>query len=605
MRVLSPALLLILGLAVGPMGAGCGGSDEPASSSAGGGQGQPAAAPKPAPPREEPEPETPKEVARKTLVFGRGKDSVRLDPADAADGESVAVVVNLFDTLLQYKSGTTELAPALATAWESTEDGLGWVFTLRKDVTFHDGSPMDAAAVAFSFWRQMDPKRHPEVREEIRKRWDLTPEQYHQGDFVYWNSMFQDIREVRVLGKHRVGIELRRPYSPFLNNLVVFSASIVSPTAFQKHGAGFRDHPVGTGPFVFEKWVREQTITLSRNPYYWGGAPELGRVIFKTVPDNTVRLLQLEKGDLDIIDGLNPEDLEVVEESDDLELLRAPGMNVAYLAFNTKRPPFDNGRIRRALAAAIDKEELAEGLYLGAARPARSLLPPTLWGHKGDLLDYSKITVDIPPSEEEIERAEEAEEGLEIQTTVQNRDPLWGKKVLAQMGYDEGFEVPLWTMENPRPYMPQPRKVAQYIKERFRKIGVKVTIRVWDWATYLEKLERGEHHMALLGWTADTADPDNFLYVLLDKDNARPGSASNISFYDSEAVHKKLLEAQREYSRIDRTKLYHEAQDIVHADCPVVPLVHTDQIVAMRKAVKGFVLQPTGEKRFHRVTLGE
>jgi peptide/nickel transport system substrate-binding protein len=153
-----------------------------------------------------------------------------------------------------------------------------------------------------------------------------------------------------------------------------------------------------------------------------------------------------------------------------------------------------------------------------------------------------------------------------------------------------------------RPYTPQPRKIAQAIQSDLQVIGIEAEIKTYEWGTYLDKVSRGQHDMALLGWTGDNGDPDNFLYVLLDK-SATVFPASNIAFYRSEDLHKVLVEAQLEIDTAIRTDLYRRAQEIVHQDAPWVPLVHATQTAAFSNAVSGFKLHPTGSKFFHKVRL--
>ena len=498
----------------------------------------------------------------KTFVFGRGQESVTLDPANATDGESVKVIVNVFDTLVRYAEGSTQVEPCLATSWDVSEDRLTWTFTLREGATFHDGTPVDAEAVVFTMERQRDPAH-----------------EFHQGEFVYWKDQFGAVEKVEAPDAKTVVFRLSEPFVPFLQNLAMFSASIVSPAQFKQlkqAGGGeeaFTNAPVGSGPFKFKEWRRNEALILEAYDDYWGGRPKLDEVIFRAIPDNSSRLQLLKKGELHGMDGINPADVGALEEEAEIELhtLR-PGSNTAYLAFNNLKPPFDDARVRRACALALNLDKIASSLYYGLAVPAKNLLPPTIRGHNDAL-------------------------------PARPQDREGAKKLLAEAGFPDGFETTVWTMTNPRPYMPQPSKTAQYVKNALAQIGVKAEVVTKEWSSYLEEVEKAEHDMAFMGWSSDNGDADNFLYVLLSKDSTEVGSASNISFYRSDAVTELLVKARQEFDLAKRDALYQEAQALIYEDTPMIPLVHNALVIAMRKSVKGFKIHPLNELRFHKVDL--
>ncbi|GAW91597.1 ABC transporter substrate-binding protein [Calderihabitans maritimus] len=492
--------------------------------------------------------------AEKVFVFGRGGDSVGLDPANVTDGESIYVTQQIYDTLVKYDKESTKVVPGLAEEWEVSKDGLEWTFKLRKGVKFHDGTPFNAEAVKFNFDRWMD-ENNP----------------YHHGDFEYYMYMFGGfpgiISSVEVVDEYTVKIALEKPLAPFIQNLAMPAFAIASPEAIKKYGEDYFKHPVGTGPFKFVEWKKDDRIVLVKNEEYWGPEPKLDKVIFRTIPDNTARLMELEAGTIDAMIGVNPDDAARIKENPDLQLLLRPSMNVGYLAMNTEKTPFDNVLVRRAINHAINKEALIEAFYAGFAKPAKNPMPPSLWGYNDDIEDYEY-------------------------------DPAKAKALLAEAGYPDGFETTLWAMPVARPYMPQPMEIAQAIQQDLAAVGIKAEIVTYDWATYLEKGEKGEHDLYLLGWTGDNGDPDNFLYVLLDKNNAVKGAASNVAFYKNDKVHDLLVEAQMEMDQSKRAELYEEAQVYIHEDAPWVPLVHSTPVLAARKNVTGWVPHATGSESF-------
>jgi len=479
-----------------------------------------------------------------------------LDPALETDGESFKVCDNLYETLVAFDSESTALRPGLATSWWASDDRLTWTFQLREGVVFHDGTPFTADAVVFSLGRQFV-EDHP----------------FHQveGAYQYWNSMAMSdiVKDVRAVDAMTVEVELKRPNAPFLSNLAMNFCAIVSPEAVRKWGDDYPRNPVGTGPFRFVEWLRDDRIILEANPRYWGDRPALDRLIFRSIPENSVRLIALAQGALDGMDNLVPDFVPRLEADANLRLMSQPGMNVGYLAMNMDRAPFDKLKVRQAINHAVNKQSLVDNLYHGLAIPAVNPIPPTLWSYHEGIPGYAY-------------------------------DPALARKLLAEAGFPEGFSTTLWAMPVPRPYMPQPLKIAQAIQADLQSVGITAEIVSFEWGTYLDKVQRGQHDMALLGWTGDNGDPDNFLYVLLDRD-ATAFPANNIAFYRSDELHEVLVEAQREVSTEGRTALYRRAQRIVFRDAPWVPLVHAAQTAAFKTSVRGFKLHPTGSKWFHNV----
>ncbi len=493
-----------------------------------------------------------------TFIFGRGGDSVGLDPALEEDGESFKVCDNIYDTLVQYKDGGTDLEPGLAEKWESSEDGLTWTFFLRKGVKFHDGTPFNADAVLFSLNRQHD-KTHP----------------FHNvsGSYVYWvaTGLAEIVDKITAIDDFTIQITLKTAYAPFIYTIAITPFSIVSPTAVKEYGDAYFNNPVGTGPFKFSRWDKKDKIVLLANDDYWGGRPNLDRVVFRSIPDNAVRLIELQQGGLHAMEFPNPDDLQQIEQDDSLKLLTQPGMNIGYLAMNFEKPPLDNQKVRLAINHAIDKTTIIKHLYQGLGMPAKNPIPPTLWSYDDTIQDYEY-------------------------------NPELAKKLLKEAGFPNGFETTLWALPVPRPYIPDGRALAEVIQSDLRKIGIETKILTYDWGTYLEKTKNGEHDMAMLGWSADLGDPDNFFYFLLSKSSAEK-PAGNIAFYRSDDMQNVLEKARATSDKDERDALYKEAQRIFHKDVPWVPLAHAKQVLVINKMVKNLRLQPLNWKYFRSVSL--
>src|SRR5581483_11301735 len=256
-----------------------------------------------------------------TLIFGRGSDSITLDPPRADDGESVAVIDNVFDSLVRYSDDAKKIEPCLAESWQRSDDGKTWTFELRKGVKFHDGSDFTAESVVFTFERLIQEK-HP----------------FHDVDFQ--NVELYPIEKIEAKSPTTVVFTLKRAVAAFLANLTVYTARIVSPEAFKKLGAkGFAEHPVGTGAFSFKSWQREQKIVLEANKSYFRGAPKVDQVVLVAIKENASRLNMLKAGKLHVMDGVSPVIAKEVEASKNLDIIRQTGMNVGYLAFNCQKKP--------------------------------------------------------------------------------------------------------------------------------------------------------------------------------------------------------------------------------------------------------------------------
>ncbi|WP_214480482.1 ABC transporter substrate-binding protein [Bacillus sp. SM2101] len=498
----------------------------------------------------------PEEEAKpKELVFGRGGDSVDLDPAIVTDGESMKVAKNIYDTLVEYGDQDTTIHKSLAEDWEISDDGLVYTFKLQQGVKFHDGTDFNADAVVYNF-----------------ERWANGS----KDSFYYYGSMFGGfageeghvISEVVAEDEYTVKFTLTVPQSPFLKNLAMTPFSIASPSAIEEFGDNFTENPVGTGPFVFKEWKRDERIVLEKNTDYWlANYPLLDKVTFLAIPDNAARFNALQSGEIDLMDGINPSDVDLAANNGDLQVFERPSMNVGYLGLTSTRGPLQEKLVRQALNHAVDKEALIGAFYAGQAEPAKNPMPPSISGYNDDIEDYPY----------DLDRA---------------------KELLAEAGYPDGFEMELWAMPVPRPYMPEGQKVAEVLQAEFAKIGVKAEIVTFDWGTYLDKARLGEADTFLLGWTGDNGDADNFLNVLLSGGSI---GSNNYSYYDNAEVNELLKEAQTTADEDTRNDLYKQAQEIIKDDAPWIPLVHSKPMLAGKENITGFLPHPTGSDKLTKV----
>jgi peptide/nickel transport system substrate-binding protein len=493
------------------------------------------------------------------LIVARAADVQGLDPVRVVDIESIEIGTLLFEGLVRWQPGTTNIEPGLAEAWATSPDGKVWTFQLRTGAVFHDGTPVDAAAVVLSFERVLSPSH---------------PNYLAHRDANYWRTLLGVVRRVTALDERRVEIRVDRPYAPLLGYLAMFP--IVSPAAVARSGDGFSKDPVGAGPFRLEQWLPGDTLVVRRFDRYWGERPVLERLVFRVVVDARQRLVELESGSVDLAMSILPDEQSFVELHPDLELYEKPSNDVSYLAFNVSRPPFDDQIVRWAASHAVNKAPIVKLAFQGRAEEAASPLPPAQWGH------HSPPEPRFP------------------------FDPARARALLAdataRRAFDPGARYTLYAPTTPRPYMTSPERVARFLQAALENVGMKIDLKLQPYAAHNESMQKGEHDLAVFGWLGDTGDPDNFLYVLFHSDSAVPGSANNIAFYRDALVDRILTEAQGVNDQASRARLYRQAQERIAETAPWVPLAHSRYVVAARKEIANVVLSPLGHLVYSKIT---
>ena len=483
----------------------------------------------------------------KTLVYSQGADPRGLDPAYVDDGESAKVIVNVYEGLLKYKEGSTDIQASLATDWKVSDDGKEYTFNLRKNVKFQDGTPFNADAVVFSVERQLPPKA--------------------TEDMPYASFTYGPVAKIEKTGDYSVKFTLKNKYTPFLANLAMaLAAPVVSPTAVAKYGAKFIENPVGTGPYSFVSWDKNQSIKLKRFADYWGDKPKDENIVFKFTKENSVRASDLMTGGTDIIDGVDPNDIAKLKSSN-MKIYQGDGMNINYMAFNCARAPFNDPKLREAISHAINRDELVKYLYQGYASVANSPLPSFIPG-------YDKT---VQPYNYDVEKA---------------------KQLLKDAG-KSNLKVKIITYSNPRPYNSAGgQKLAESVQNYLAKIGVTATIDSYNWTDYKTKVANGEGDLFFYGWTGDNGDADNFLSLF---DSHEIKSTLNSAKYSNPAVDALLLKGRALPNGADRDKAYAELQQIVSKDAPWLPISYAQDLAAYSPKVTGFKIHPTGTVFFKGV----
>lgn len=546
------------------------------------------AAPAEAPTEPEAETEAPSEpeAVKDTFIFGRGADSVQLDPSLVTDGESFRVTGQILDSLYAFELGTTNPVPSLAECTPN-EDASVWACKLREGVKFHDGTDFNADAVIFNF-----------------ERWRFTDHPYHFPSqvFEYYEAMwggFDDdsiITEVKKIDDLNVEFVLSSPMAPFLANLAMDMFAISSPAAIKAAGEAYGTPSggcVGTGPYKFVSWQEGTEIVLVANEDYWGEPAKVKNVIVRVIPDDSARFLALQAGDIDALEQAVVEDLMTAEEDPNLQILTRPALNTSYIAFNFKILEFQDVRVREAVAHAIDKEGLISNFFGKYGTVATNFLPPLLLGHNSEIQDW---TYDPELSKSLLAEAG-FPDGLSEVTVAEDVLDADGNVL-----YTAGEKIPLrlYYMPVTRFYFPSPKEVGEGMAANLNAAGFKVELYLeGDWPTYLGSRRNGTlMGLYMLGWGGDNGDPDNFLGYFF---NSGAEPIKQEGWYQNAELAAILQEAVTLPDPEARAALYRQAEQMLHDDVARIWLGHNNTPLILSAAVQGYVPQPVGAENFEHV----
>lgn len=490
------------------------------------------------------------------------------NPQKAGSGLIVdTLAAQIYDRLLDVDPYTYRLVPELAESWEVLDNGATYRFHLRNGVQFQKTSwfqptrALNADDVVFTFERIFN-RKHP---------WHNV----NGPNFPYFDSLqFADsVESVRKLDGHTVEFRLKRPDASFLWHLATHYASVMSAeyaanlTKIGKQELMDRQ-PVGTGPYQLDEYRAGQYIRLQRHPGFWRGEPLMPQVVVDLGSGGTGRLSKLLTGECDVLAWPAASQLTILRDDPRLRLTLRPGMNIAYLAFNTDKPPMNNPAVRHALSLAINNQRLMQSIYYGTAETAASILPRASWAYDNE----AKIT---------------------------EYNPAKAREQLKALGL-ENMTLHLWVPTTSQAWNPSPLKTAELIQADMAQVGVKVIIVPVEGRFQEARLMDMNHDLTLTGWATDSNDPDSFFRPLLSC--AAIGSQTNFAHWcnrEFDTVLQKALASQQLASRIDA---YDEAQQILAKELPVLPLASSLRLQAYRYDIKGLVLSPFGNASFAGVS---
>src|SRR5487761_2337265 len=478
-------------------------------------------------------------VAAKTLVFCSEGSPEGFNPQFFETGTTMdASSVPIYNRLVEFDLGTTNIIPALAESWTVSADGLSYTFRLRKGVKFHSNAKFkptrdfNADDVLFTYYRMADPKNPFH---------NTAPGQ----TFAYFEDMGLDkiVDKLEKIDAYTVRFKLKHPEAPFLADMAMDFASILSAEYADKmKAAGTPEvidrEPIGTGPFEFVSYQQDAVIRYKAFDQYWGGRPKIDNLIYAITPDASVRYAKLKAGECQVMAFPKPADVALMKKDPNIRLVQQNGLNVG-----------------------VNKQAILDVVFQGAGQVAKNPIPPTLWSYNDKVQDYPY-------------------------------DPAKAKALLAQAGYPNGTQVELWYLPVTRPYNPDGKRMAELIQADWEKVGVKTKLVTYEWGEYLKRSKAGEQQSMMFGWSGDNGDPDNFFVPLLGCAAVKGGG--NVARWCDKDFDALVQKATRVPHQAERAALYEKAQVIVKAQAPWITIAHSVRFDPVREEVPGSPMGATG-----------
>ena len=478
------------------------------------------------------------------FIAGIASDPESLDPALATSTDALLVTSQIYDNLVSFEDGGTLPKPGLAISWTVTNSGLTWIFNLRPGIQFHDGTNLDASAVAFNILRWWDP---------------ANP--YHNGSFDYFSYLFGGFKgdpnsligSVKALDAAHVAITTTQLTSLMPTLLGYPSFAIASPAAIQ--AGTLMTTPVGSGAFNFQDSVPGNYIHLDPNTTYWRGAPKINSLWFYVYPDNDLRFSALQNGIIKAAYDLDTTYAISATLDASLKTLWRPSTNTGYMAMNRSHTPLDNLLVRQAIAHAVNRQHILAMDYEPGDQLAKQLLPEDIWGYDPSITDYSY-------------------------------DPVLARSLLVQAGYTHGVTTTLSYRDVPRPYMPDPTAVVNAIHDDLLTVGITITVNLYDTSDLISKWQNGDLDLVIIGWINDIIHPDNYYNPLL-------CGSSYKGFGPKDTTLCNLIENTLSVQDLT-TQLadYKVVSQQVHNSLPLLPIANGRLPLIVRKDVMGLILSP-------------
>lgn len=472
-----------------------------------------------------------------TLRVALEADPTTLDPAHETIPAELAVFKAVFNTLVGFDRNLT-IVPELAESW-TWDTPKTLTMKLRKGVKFHDNANFDAAAVKFNIERLLDPATKSGTRAEL-----------------------SEVDSIEVIDPLTVRFQLKYPSAGFLASMGQIGGMMVSPSAIKTMGADIARHPVGTGPFTFVEWLKDDHVTVQRFPGYWdAGKPYLDKIVFRPVVDTNVRAIGLKTGTFDFIDKVPPKDVAGLKGAKGVVYMETPGLNYIMIRINCARPPFDSRAVRQALANAVDRESIVKGLLFNSVPVAAGPISPASWAYSPGLKGYGY-------------------------------DPAKAKALLREAGHGDGIKFEMQVIPDPL-YM----QIAQAIKAQAADTGMDINLVSMEVGKLMANSLNGNYQV-MLSYRTGREDPDGSTF----RDFYTTGAFNRMK-YSNPKMDDLLVKAREKSTPTERKAIYLEVQKLVLEDSPMVFIAWMPTGQAMTAKLKNFVHYPNMILRFTDVWL--
>ncbi|HTN72239.1 MAG TPA: ABC transporter substrate-binding protein [Methylomirabilota bacterium] len=470
------------------------------------------------------------------LVIGIESNPLQLDPRYATDANSVRIGGLIYNSLLRADE-TSRLRPELAENWQTIDDRT-YLIDLRRDVKFHNGKPLTAEDIKYTYDSILDPKNQSPKR-----------------------GLLRPLQAVDALGPFRVRFKLSSPHAPFPEQ---FTLGII-PASSESQRVSVNLPPPGSGPFILDSIDRGEKITLKANPSYWEGRPRLAGLVVKVVPDAMVRVLEFQKRTIDFLQNdIEPDMLPWINKNTDAAIEANQGTTFQYIGINLTHPILKQRKVRQAIAIAIDREAIIRHLLKDLATPASGLLSPLNWAYEGG--------VDRWPY-----------------------DPEKAKRLLDEAGFpdpDGDGPLPRFKLSFKTTNIDLRKRIAEAIKEQLQRVGIDLEVRSYEWGTFFSDIKKGNFHLYSLAWVG-ILDPD--VYYQIFHSASVPPDGDNRGRYRNGEVDRLLEEGRTTTDMTSRKLIYSRVQRILADDLPYISLWWWKNVVVKTPSLQGFVAYPDGD----------
>jgi peptide/nickel transport system substrate-binding protein len=479
------------------------------------------------------------------LVIGIEGEPAAIDPAASTSLASLRITRQITETLIKEDSRvldkpTAPIVPGLAERWEVSKDGKVYTFTLRRNVTFADGTPLTAEAVKFNFDRLMDP----------------GSKNYFKTGAAATAKTTNWIKSYAATGSHTFRIELKEPFGSFHRAIMHPSMGIISPKALDEWGNDqIGLHLVGTGPFVFKERERGVKVSLAKNPTYWDKAnsPYVDQVVFRVMPDSTARAAALKTGEIDVDIMVLPDFVEDLRRTPNVEVVMPRTPHIWFWRLNHQDPLLKDVRVRRALWHAMDLEGMSKALFRGTGQAAWQFLPPKNPAHRATVANPYPY------------------------------NPARARQLLKEAGVAEGTKMTIRVPAEGSSYM-RPREMAEWVQANLKAVGLDAKVESLEWSTFIATGTKPlDVHLACSAWQSIAHDP--YMLEQLWGSQFQPPKGSNLGMYANEELDKLFSQARQTPDEAKRLALYQKAEDLMLADVPAIPVANDFSPRGVRKNI--------------------